>query len=88
MNNYTLIKNIVDDKELNSLDILEEKYNKIIEPGIILKTTKKIENLIPNSVKNLKNELGTNISEKELFIKMMKLVDEGFSKVEEIASKY
>ena len=88
MNNYTLIKNIVDDKELNSLDILEEKYNKIIEPGIILKTTKKIENLIPDSVKNLKNELGTNISEKELFIKMMKLVDEGFSKVEEIASKY
>lgn len=88
MNNYTLIKNIVDDKELNSLDILEEKYNKIIEPGIILKTTKKIENLIPDSVKNLKNELGANISEKELFIKMMKLVDEGFSKVEEIASKY
>ena len=41
MKSYAIIKNIIDDKELNSLDALEEKYNKIVKPGIISKTTKK-----------------------------------------------
>lgn len=88
MDNYAIVKTSIDEQELNALDILEEKYNKIIEPGIISKTTKKIGDLVPENVKNLKNELGNNVSEKELFIKMMKLVDDGFSKVEETAAKY
>ncbi len=88
MKSYVIIKSIIDDKELNSLDVLEEKYNKIIKPGIISKTTKKISDLVPKNIKNFKNELSANISEKELFVKMMELVNDGFSKVEETASKY
>ena len=88
MGNYDIIKTSIDDKELNSLDILEEKYNKIIEPGIISKATKRIGEFVPDKVKEFKNELGSNLSENELFTKMMKLVDEAFSKVEETASKY
>ena len=41
MKSYAITKSIIDDKELNSLDVLEEKYNKIVKPGIISKTTKK-----------------------------------------------
>ena len=88
MENYAIVKTSIDEQELNSLDTLEEKYNKIIEPGMISKATKKVGDLVPENIKKIKNELGNNLSEKELFIKMMKLVDEGFSKVEETAAKY
>lgn len=88
MENYAIVKTSIDEQELNSLDTLEEKYNKIIELGMISKATKKVGDLVPENIKKIKNELGNNLSEKELFIKMMKLVDEGFSKVEETAAKY
>ena len=87
MKNYINFK-FIDDKELESIDVLNEKYKKIVEPGLISKTTKKISNLIPTDVTNLKNELSNNIYENKLFVKMINLVDEGFSKVEETASKY
>ena len=74
MENYAIVKTSIDEQELNSLDTLEEKYNKIIEPGMISKATKKVGDLVPENIKKIKNKLGNNLSEKELFIKMMKLV--------------
>ena len=88
MNNLPILKNAVDEKELNSLDDLDDKYKNIIEPGIIDKATEKISAFIPENIKKYKDELSSKITEKELFIQMMKLVNEGFSKIEETASKY
>ena len=85
---YAIIKNAVDEQELNSLDTLEEKYNKIIKLGIVAKTTKKIGDLVPDNIKDLKNELGNTLSDQVLFTNVMKVVEESFSKVEEVASKY
>ena len=79
---------VIDDRELNSLDTLEEKYLKLIEPGKIKKVTNKIGKYVPESVKDFKNNITNSLTEKELFIQMMKLVNDGFSKVEETAAKY
>lgn len=59
-----------------------------IKPNFISKTPKKIENIIPKSIKNLNNDLGNNLSEIELFNQIMNFVDREFSKVEQISSKY
>ena len=84
MNNYNIAKINADEQEIDSLDILDEKYKKIIKPGLLSKTTKKTGDIIPQSVKNITKEHEINLSEKELFIQIMKLVEEGFNKVEEI----
>ena len=88
MKKYDIEKYSVNDKEIDMLDVLDEKYYKIIKPGIIAKTTKKIGEFVPEKIKDYKDELGNLISDNEIFIEMMKLVDNGFNKIEAIASKY
>ena len=35
MNDYAIVKKVVDSKELDSLDDLKEKYEELINPGLI-----------------------------------------------------
>ena len=85
---YNIPKPIINNKENDELDILTQKYNKLIEPSSMAKLTKKAEELIPNKIKEWGKELGKNVSEKELYLQMMKLVEQGIKTIEEQASKY
>ena len=83
-----VIEPIIDKKEEASIDVLTEEYNKLIKPGVFSKIGKKAVEIIPEKIKELGKDLGDNISEKEIYIQMMKLVGEGFKTIEEQASKY
>lgn len=86
--NYNIPKPIINKKENDELEILTQKYNKLIEPSSMSKLTKKAGELIPNKIKEWGKETGKNFSEKELYLQMMKLVEQGFKTIEEQASKY
>ncbi len=85
---YNIPDPIIDLKEEEKLDILTSDYNKLIEPSNMSKLTKKAGELIPKKMKEWGKEVGKNVSEKELFLQMMKLVEDGFKTIEEQASKY
>ena len=85
---YDIPEPIIDKKEETTIDALTESYNKLIEPGYISKVGKKAEKIIPSKVKKFGKSIGNTISEKELYIQMMKLIEEGFKTIEEQASKY
>ncbi len=79
---------IIDKKEEDTLDILTEKYIKIIEPNKVAKLGSKVAKLIPEKIKNLGNDISISISEKELYSQMMDLVSTGFKTIEEQAAKF
>lgn len=86
--NFLIPEPMIDKKELDSIDVLTKKYEKMCEPGWISKTGKKVSKIIPEKVKKVTKEARKSISEKEIYMQMMKLVGEGFKVVEEQASKY
>lgn len=87
-NKYNIPNPIIDDKENGKIDVLTQEYNKLIEPSSMSKLTKKAGELIPSKMKQWGKELGKNVSEKELYLQMLKLIEEGFKTIEEQAAKY
>lgn len=85
---YTVPSPILDDKETNLIEKLTTEYNKMIEPGIGKKIGEKAGKYIPEKIKGKVKEFGKDISEKELYMQMMKMVGEGFKTIEEYASKF
>lgn len=79
---------VVNRKEVSSLDVLTERYNKMIEPSSIAKIGKRAEELIPEKVKLLGGELVETISAQELYKQSMELVADGFKVVEEQAARF
>lgn len=79
---------VLNKNELDSLDILKEKYEKMIEPGFVAKTTKKIADAIPSEWKKMAADLGINMNEQEIYKKMMELAGSGFKTLEEQAAKF
>lgn len=79
---------IIDAKESRSLDQLTEKYKKMIAPGKVAKTVKKVGDLIPEEVKAAGATLGEKITEQELYQRAMELIALGFKTVEEQVAKY
>lgn len=79
---------IINKKEANALDILTEKYTKLIEPSKMVKLGTKAGQLVPEKIKKLGNDISLNISEKELYSQMMNVIGSGFKAVEEQAAKF
>ena len=79
---------IINDKEYKDLNTLTNRYAKLIEPNSISKLTKKVDECIPDKIKEWGENIGRNVSEKELYMQMMKLVEQGFKTIVEQASKY
>lgn len=84
---YIVPKPVIDKKEETSLVSLTERYNKLIEPGMISKVGAKVSETIPQSVKKIGCSIKGTISEAELFAKCMKVVVEGFAILEKQAAK-
>lgn len=79
---------IIDRREADTLDILTEKYNKLIEPSKIARLGAKVGELIPQKIKEWGKDVNLNISEKELYSQMMSVIGTGFKAIEEQAAKF
>lgn len=89
-NNYNIQTPVpvVDSKENEALDILTERYNKLIEPGIVAKFGAKAGQLIPEKLKTWGYDIGINISEQKIYAQMMNVIANGFKAIEEQAAKF
>lgn len=79
---------IVDEKELEALDSLTQRYKKFIEPGHIAKLGEKVAEIIPESVKTLGSSIKLTVTEKNIYKQSMEVVLFGFKKIEEQAAKF
>lgn len=89
---YLIPEPILDDKEKKALTDLTEKYDKMLQPTLIKKAGKAIgttaKNILPEKVQKQGKELMNGISEKELYIEVVKKVGECFNILEKIGAKY
>lgn len=79
---------IITKKEADTLDILTEKYTKLIEPSKLAKLGTKAGQLVPEKIKKWGIDISLNISEKELYSQMMNVIGSGFKTIEEQAAKF
>ena len=84
---YKLPSPMIDEKEINSLEVLTERYNKIITPSKLHQLGTTVNEYIPNGIKELGNNIKDTITEQELFIAAMKVIADGFAIVEKTAAK-
>lgn len=87
-NNFILPTPIINQKEADTLDILSEKYRKLIEPNKIVQLGAKAGQLVPERFKKLGTDISLTISEYELYTRMMKVAENGFKTLEEQAAKF
>lgn len=86
--NYDVPAPIIDRKEADTLDILTEKYTRLIEPSKIAKISAKAGQLVPERIKKWGNDISLNISERELYSQMINVIGSGFKAIEEQAAKF
>lgn len=84
---YKVPDPIVNKKEATSLVALTDRYNKLIEPGLLSRAGTKIGEVIPEPIKKIGSSVKGTISEAELFSQCMKVVIEGFNILEKQASR-
>lgn len=85
--NILLPSPIIDSKEDVSIKILTDRYEKLVKPGVLGKTGKKVVEIIPKPIKNVGKAAKDAITEKELYAQCMKVAVEGFGILEKQAAK-
>lgn len=85
--NIQLPSPIIDSKEDASIKSLTDRYEKLVKPGVLAKTGKKVVEVIPEPIKNVGKVAKDAITEKELYAQCMKVVVEGFEILEKQATK-
>lgn len=82
---------ILDMKEQDLLEKLSEEYEKYLKPGLfkqaLTHSKNKISEIVPEGIKNTMTEFGNNISEQEIYNKVMKVVASGFAVLQEQAAR-
>lgn len=81
------MENILDKKEMDSLDSLNNRYKKLTDPGHLAKIGERAIKIVPSEIKTLLNGVGNSISEQELYIQAMEQISNGFRIIEEQAAK-
>ena len=84
---YIIPDKILDEKEEKSLIALTDTYNKMIAPSAVNKAMKKVEEKVPQVVKDAFSAAGGAITEAELFAKSMEILGKSFQILEEYAAK-
>lgn len=84
---YIIPTPVLNKKEVSSLTVLTERYEKLTKPGIIAKAGNKISEIIPEPVKQFGSSVKDSITEAELFAQCMKVVAEGFNLIEKQAAR-
>lgn len=85
---FVMPEPILDKKEENSLIILTDRYEKMLEPTKIKKAGQKMKGIIPTNALEKVGAIKGSLTEKELYIKCMEVVMEGFKFIEKTAAKY
>lgn len=85
--NIQLPSPIIDAKEDNSMKVLCERYEKLIEPGLLAKAGNKIGTVIPQSIKKAGKIAKDAVTEQEFYAQCMKIAAKGFSTLEKQAAK-
>jgi len=86
--NYIFPTPVVDQKETDSIELLNARFKKLCEPKALAKLGKNIGKVIPSQVKDYFSDLGLSITEKEVYKKVLEYLGTGFKDIQEIASKY
>lgn len=89
---YKIPKVIVDAKEKELIESLTKKYEKMIEPGKIKRSMKKVGTKVNNSLPQLVKDFGSNakniINEQEIMKKCLEVLAKDFQMIQEFAAKY
>lgn len=88
MKQYTIPTPIVDQRETDSIAILNERFAKLCEPNRFVKLGKNLGKVVPKQVKSFFSDLGESITEKELYNRIMEYLSSGFKDLQEMAAKY
>ena len=81
------MEDILDKKEIDSLDRLNNRYEILIKPGHLAKLGERVAEIIPERVKEIIGGVGNSISEQEIYIQAMTQITNGFKIIEEQAAK-
>lgn len=79
---------ILDAKELEAIDRLSNRYQKLVEPNQIMKIGNELGKFVPKEVKNFVGGIGQSISEQEIYVKVLELLGQGFHEIEKQAAKF
>ena len=85
---YVVPNPIVNAKENRSLKSLAERYQKMIEPGLMQKAGSQVLNLIPAPIKQFGESASQAVVQNQIYEQMMRVVGEGFAEVEKQTAKY
>ena len=81
------MEDILDKKEIDSLDRLNNRYEILTKPGHLAKLGERVAEIIPEGVKEIIGGVGNSISEQEIYIQAMTQITNGFKIIEEQAAK-
>ncbi len=84
---YNIPLTVVDERENASLETLTAQYNKLVEPSAISKAIEKLDEKVPEAVKDFFDTTKEKITDAQLVMKCLGVLGEGFQKLEEFASK-
>ncbi|MCL1880657.1 MAG: EcsC family protein [Oscillospiraceae bacterium] len=91
-NRLNIPEPIINRKEAALLDVLTERYNKLIEPSKVACIAKtagtKVVEIVPEKVKTLGSDISSSITLGKIYKQAMELVWTGFKVVEEQAAKF
>ncbi|MGI1730300.1 EcsC family protein [Streptococcus uberis] len=80
--------NILDYKELERLNELTLRYEKLIKPSTISKLNSKVKNKIPENIITNMSKLGGQISENELYNEILEKILYGYNDLEKQVAKF
>ena len=81
------MEDVLDKKEIDSLDRLNNRYEILTKPGHLAKLGERVAEIIPEGVKEIIGGVGNSISEQEIYIQAMAQITNGFKIIEEQAAK-
>ncbi len=91
---YILPEPLVDRRELEEIDDLARRYDRLLSPGLLEKTGKAVADITPEQAKQLVGKIGdtakgalNGLTKQELIGDAIKVATEGFEKLEEQAAK-
>lgn len=85
---------IIDSRENSDVDVIHERYEKLVQPGLLAKAGEKIGAAVPKEVAVLAAKAGSaakdtwnGLTQQELMAKAIKVAAEGFGELEKQAAK-
>lgn len=79
---------VIDAKEEHALEILTERYERMLEPGVFAKAGEAIGGLLPEAVKDAAGDVADAVKGQWLYEQAMNVIMQGFRALEEQAARF